>query len=340
MKKLSILLSTLIVILMVASLIVSCAPKSDKPVIIRYQGVGVPPDMLEIMMAGFDKMNQEMAGKCTVEFHGEEMVKFMDTIAGIRTGAIEMSSFPMGPFTGIEASFELLSLPYVTESYQGHVAYLPEVRPLYNEIMEKKYNQKVLGIWCATPLEIMATRPVKTADDWNGLLVMTVDSGSVAIVESMGGVAIPLPFFEGYQSLQKGVVDAAIMANMTHYQDHLYEVCKYNTTCNMVAASGVISPINLDVWNSLPKDVQKNLSEGFQEIQDNMNAYMLKDPEQYVRMLMDEGVEVTFLTKAERDKWAEKVGPFVDGKIAEHGEMGEKLMKIFEEYNKKYPYPY
>ena len=55
-------------------------------------------------------------------------------------------------------------------------------------------------------------------------------------------------------------------------------------------------------------------------------------------MLEDIGIEVTVISKAERDKWLELVMPYTEEQLAASGDFGEKFKQMAEQANKDYPY--
>jgi len=58
-----------------------------------------------------------------------------------------------------------------------------------------------------------------------------------------------------YLNLQKGVIDGMPVAAEPQGSFHLYEVATYYTYVSTVALSHSIV-MNMDVWNSFPKDIQ------------------------------------------------------------------------------------
>jgi TRAP-type C4-dicarboxylate transport system substrate-binding protein len=61
-------------------------------------------------------------------------------------------------------------------------------------------------------------------------------------------------------------------------------------------------------------------------------------PDSDLKVFKEKGVTVYYLPKAERDKWAKKLEPYVEKQLSGFGELGQKVKKIADEVNKKYPY--
>jgi TRAP-type C4-dicarboxylate transport system substrate-binding protein len=340
-KRLSILFSVTIVALLVISSLVSCTAKPGKPIILRWQDAGAAPDQEAVLKAAAVRINERIGDKCTVEYHSSgELVQMMEMFDAVRENALEMACYPMGPFAGVEPTFNMMNAPFWINCIEAHVDTFDKMVPKYSEIMEAKYNQKLLGAYCAAPLEVAATRPLKTMEDWKGLLCQTLDPGTTAIIESLGGSPVPIPFIEAYPSLQKGVVEATIQATNFTLGMKLYEVVTNLTVCTLAGPSMVMIPVNLDTWNSLPKDVQDVLIEEMQRVTEEEKAVAIAMVQDAPKALADLGVDVYYLPKAERDKWKAALATYNDQLVAGLGEFGQEAAQIFDESNSKYPYPY
>jgi TRAP-type C4-dicarboxylate transport system substrate-binding protein len=61
-------------------------------------------------------------------------------------------------------------------------------------------------------------------------------------------------------------------------------------------------------------------------------------PDSDLKVFKEKGVTVHYLPKAERDRWAKQLDPYVEKQLSSFGDLGQKVKKIAEEVNKKYPY--
>jgi TRAP-type C4-dicarboxylate transport system substrate-binding protein len=186
---------------------------------------------------------------------------------------------------------------------------------------------------------MISTVPVKTEADWQGLLVQSISPLNASFVTAMGGSPVAMSFTEAYQAIQKKVVACTMQAPSMVLSYKLYEICKYETMGYLEPASAMAT-INLDVYNKMPANVQKALVEAGQEAMKEANEKMIKRAATNVPAILDKGMEIYNLPKAERDIWKAKVQSFVDGEIAKMGDFGNNLKQIAEEVNASYPYPY
>lgn len=185
----------------------------------------------------------------------------------------------------------------------------------------------------------MSTKPIKTLEDIKSMLTGAISPPTAALVKELGGSPVVIMWTDMYESLQKKVIDA--VTNGTHgaLVMGMMDVCKHSTIFFGLAGWNGFT-INLDVWNEMPKHIQQALQEEATKagkwMSDVVDNKVGKDD---VRIYKEEkGVEVYILPKDERDRWEKKVTPYINKQIAGFGEFGQKIKKIADEANKKYPY--
>jgi len=95
-------------------------------------------------------------------------------------------------------------------------------------------------------------REIRTPDDMKGLKIRTMAiPAHMKIVESLGGVAIPVAWTETYTALQTGVVDGQENAIPSCLQGKMEEVQKFMTTDGHVA-SFMLVLMNKKFYDDLP----------------------------------------------------------------------------------------
>ena len=339
MKRLSILLIALLVALLAAGSILSCAAEPGKPVVLRMGDID-PPAKFALSEAMVERFNERAEGKAVIELHHtEELVSMPEMFDAVRTGAVEICMMPMGMFGQLDPRLAAVEIPFMYNNIRACQAAQEPLFPFYADFLEKEYNQKLLALFPCPGLELCsAKRPVVTLEDWDGLLVQSISPVTAVVIETLGGAPVPIPWIEGYQALQKGLVDATIQSCGFMKDFGLYEVSDYVTVSNLAPASLMIT-INLDAWNSLSKDAQDILVEEFQQLQGEKSEAHTVEGETAPGILADElGMEVTYLDKAERAIWSGMLSSYNEQIIADLGEFGQELMQIAEEANSKFPY--
>jgi len=342
MKGKSILIVALVVgsLLIISTLSYSAETTPTKANVLRLAGPWPPLDPVTIQLQAFaDKFNKRAAGRYVVEVHpGESLIKLGESVDALRTGAVEMAGWPIGMFASVDRRFAAAEVPFLVNSVEGDAAMQVALMPLYSQFMEKKFNSKAIFSFTCLALDVCGTKPVKTAADWKGLLTQAVSPQSAKFIEAMGGASVAMPFPEGYQALQKGIVNATMQSSSMMIMFKLNEVAKYVTRGYLIPASLIIG-VNMDAFKKMPKDMQNILVDVGRQQQKETNGYFIGVAQKNTDTLKNIGIEVYALPKAERDQWVKKLQPYCDSLFKAMGpEFSAKVKKIAAEANAKYSY--
>jgi TRAP-type C4-dicarboxylate transport system substrate-binding protein len=262
-----------------------------------------------------------------------------ESMDAVRTGSAEMATFPFGPFAGADVRFASSEMPLFYNTIEAQVEAQAALMPSYSGVFEEKFNQKALTVRSIIPLNVgNSKKPIKTLDDWKGLLVQTISPPMSQVIEKFGAAGAPASPIDVYELLAKGTVDATVQSLGKYVEAKLWEVCKYLTNCELIPASAVTT-INMDVWNKLPKDIQDIILDEAKKSEAEVNKITLRIYYTYLDEL-NKNMEVYNLPKAEREKWQAAVKPVVDDLLAKMGSFADQVIKTAEDANKKYPYPY
>jgi TRAP-type C4-dicarboxylate transport system substrate-binding protein len=343
MKKKSTIFMVLCISLIFVSVTVShCFAKSKKPTVLRLAGPWPPKDPANDQMEFLaEKFNKRAGGRYVIEVHpAESLVKVVESMDAVRTGAVEMAGYPIGMFASVDPRLATAEVPFLANNVEADAALQVETLPLYNEFLEKKFNQKMIFSYTCVALDLVSTKPVKTVADWKGLLTQSVSPQSAKFIEYMGGAPVAMPFPEAYQALQKGVVNASTQSSNFVIMFKLNEVAKYMTRGYLIpAALGIV--INMDAFRKMPKDLQDLLVEVGNEQQKESNGWFCSVASKNTDILDDMGMEVYELPKAEREIWMEKVKPYSESLLEKMGpEFSQKVKEAAAKVNAKYPYGY
>jgi TRAP-type C4-dicarboxylate transport system substrate-binding protein len=354
-KKLSVLLIVFIVASLVMGAVISCAKQTStttsapastttsappaKAVILRVAIPWPPNDPPQIVIQQFaDKFNARAGGKYVMEVHpAEELVKVQESLDAGRTKVVEMVGFPWGVFASVEPRLAAAEFPFLYTGIKAECAAQASLVPMYNQFMPQKFNQKVLGSFACLPLELIGNKDVKKLEDWKGLLVQAVSPTASEVITALGGGPVPSPFVEGYTVLEKKTVDATMTSCQFQLTFKLYEVAKYETLAYVVPASLGVT-INMDVYNSMPKDIQQILDEEGANFTKAANDYFMPLYDKDNKEIADKGVQVYVVPKDERDRWIQAISPLTQKMLGDMGDWGQDLLKVADKVNTQYPY--
>jgi len=170
---------------------------------------------------------------------------------------------------------------------------------------------KVLTMFACAPANIMSKKPIRSLEDLKGLELRA--SGKIAeALQALGATPVGMPKPEIVESLQKGIVKGDV-SSLESLMDFKYaETCKYVTIFN-----GPVYPfavvMNMEKWNSLPKDVQ--------EVMDGLGLdqaywtgnYMDKHVIESIEWSKkNHNIEIIELTQKELDRWDKLIKPLIE----------------------------
>jgi TRAP-type C4-dicarboxylate transport system substrate-binding protein len=342
MKKRYLVLSILMMTFFLISMIGSGKVMAQKkPVVLRHV---IPTPEGDFPQTFRDKemakrFNDRAKGEYLIEVYaGGALAKLPEYFDAVRIGVVEMEFSNWGMFVFLDPRFGLLETPFLFNNNYATSAACKRLLPLYDQILQEKFNAKGLSMMNTGGLGVYSQKQVKTLEDWKGLLVGSVSPVTSTLIKGLGGSAVTIVFTDLYESLQKKVVDAATQSSHGGVVFGFPDICKHFTAFFGVPAPAGYS-INLDVWNKMPKHIQKILQEETTRASEWMdNVLVTQLPESDLKVFNQKGVTVYYLPKAERDRWAKQLEPYKEKQLSSFGDLGRKIKEIAEEENKLHPY--
>jgi TRAP-type C4-dicarboxylate transport system substrate-binding protein len=274
-----------------------------------------------------------------IELHpAGALLALPDEFEALRTGGVEIAGWPTAVFGSIVPEFMLAELPFSVNSIEADAEYNVLMTPIYDAAVTAKHNMKTVVNFTCQGLDVIGKEPVKTLDDWNGLLCQTISPVTAKVVELLGGAGVAQDFSEAYQSLDKGVIEATLQSGSMVIMFKLYEVAKNITRCYLTPAS-IGAWINLDVYNAMPDDVKATFDQISHDAQAAINASMIELYHSNYDKMAELGMTVYPLPGAERDKWAEKLTPYADELLGGvDAATADQVRQATQQLDEKYPY--
>ncbi len=285
-----------------------------------------------------ERFNSRVNGAYEIQcYPGGTLINPGEAMDACRTGAAEMA-FPVeGGFATLDSRLGIIELPFIFNNVAAlGASQNDDMVALYDSIISPQFNQKVLGLTNIGFVEIIGSKPVKTLDDWNGLLVGINSQSIVEVFQTLGAETVVIDWTESYSNLDKGVVDSVSAGTTYMWIAELYKVGKYSTWMSGIAGNYGIH-INLDIWNAMPADIQQILDEEVKACCLELNQTHVDIQESNKQALVDGGCEVFVPDDTERDKWKAACESYVTEKLAGYGDFGTQFMAIVDEANAANP---
>lgn len=147
----------------------------------------------------------------------------------------------------------------------------------------KKIGMMYIGTWLYNPFYLRVKKPVKTLADLKGLRMRTAAIYD-SFMKKLGMVPVTVKFGDTYTALQRGLVDGFGWVVLGPLEYGWTKYCKYVIDIPFYTRQNTLILMNLDVWNGLPKNIQKKIMDITVKFEPEMVAYFnKKDAEEWKR---------------------------------------------------------
>jgi TRAP-type C4-dicarboxylate transport system substrate-binding protein len=344
MKKMFVFITVLMMSIFIISVVGSGTSMAQKKPIVLRLVVPSPAGDWPLTFMNTElarRFNERAKGEYVIEAHpdpGGALAKIPEYFDAVRIGSVEIACGPWGMFSFLDPRLGVIETPFLFNSSPAASASCKPILPLYDQILQEKFNAKGLGLYNSGGVNLFSSKPVKTLADWKGLLVGCLSPSASALAKELGASSVTVMWVDMYESLQKRVIEAVIQGTHGGVVTNIPEVCK-----NVIFFYGLSGwngfSINLDIWKKMPPHIQKILSEEAIASSEWMNKTVDGElGEKDMKYFKDKGTSVYFVPKAERDRWEKVLAPYKEKQIAALGEFGQKVKKIADDLNKKFPY--
>lgn len=343
MKKEIALLSALTTALvLLVAFIPGSAFAQRKPVILRLVVSTPAGDKLQTYrdteMA--KRFNERAKGEYSIEVYpgGGGITKIPEFFDAVRTGVVEMMHMIWGSYSFQDQRLGLLELPFLFANSRATSEATKRMLTLYDPILQERFNAKGLSLMATGGLGLFSQKPIEELGDLKGLLTATVSPGSSVLMKTLGAAPLTIVYTDIYESLSKKIANATTMSSHGGIVLSFTDSCRHFTPFYGISSVGGYA-INLDVWKKMPPRIQKILLEETQTAADWMNHMVAFEiPRQDTKTLSEKGVQVHYLSRAEREKWAKLLEPYKEKQFSTFGDLGKRMKEIADDANRKFPY--
>ncbi|MFZ7102138.1 MAG: TRAP transporter substrate-binding protein [Peptococcaceae bacterium] len=231
----------------------------------NHQSIGLEEFAKKVKEATDGQVEMTVQTGGALGFKGPELLK------AVRDGLVPVSDMLTSGIAGDEPIFEVVTLPFLIQSFAEGRILNDIARPYFDKVAEGKWGQKILYIAPWPAAGFWSKEELKSVEDMKGLKTRTYDKNGALVMEAVGGTPYPLPFSEVYSSLATGVIDSVLTSTPTAVDAKFWEVLNYYAPVNVTMATDLIT-VNLKEFNKLDQETQDLLIELGKEMEDEMWA--------------------------------------------------------------------
>ena len=263
-------------------------------------------------------LNERSNGAITLTVHsGGTLGSARETLEGVQMGSIDFIVESSASLSNFTDAMDVFDLPYLfTSNEEARKGLSGEAAQAQLDALESA-GFKGINYWENGMYAIGSIKEVNSLADLAGMRVRSIDSAlQTDIYNSLGAMPVVLAWGDIYTSLQQGVVDAVSSTTVTNmYTSNFYEVAPY-----IIRSNHGYSPApllcNLNMWNSLPADIQELVIECANEAREYHYEVCDEQLAEYQTTMEENGA--TFID-VDLTEWIDAVQPVYDKYVGADG---------------------
>ncbi len=263
----------------------------------------------------FEQRLEELsAGKIDVQVYpSSQLYKDNAVLKAIRLNSVQMAAPSFSKFGKIVPQLALFDLPFIfRDAKHLHDVQDGEV----GQALKDKVTAKgivALNYWDNAFKQLSSNKNALTMPaDAQGQKFRIMSSKVLeAQFHAVGANPQMMPFSEVYSGLQQGVIDAAENPISNIYTKKFHEVQKYLTVSNH-GYLGYLVVMSKKFWNSLPADLQANVTQAMNEATEKERQYAAELNDSQFELIKEYAkktgkLEINELTPEQKEAWRNAV---------------------------------
>jgi TRAP-type C4-dicarboxylate transport system substrate-binding protein len=253
-------------------------------------------------------------GRVQIEFFYQEgLLPGAETLQGVADGRADIGYIADSYYPAQLPLTNIAGLPFMTSSPEAQGRAFIE---LYedNDALRSEWDAQGVHVmtWAPVPPNVVAMKePADSLADLDGKQVRAIGYSAQAFdLAGMSPVAISQS--EVYEALQRGVIEGTSGGSLDILTDRDYqEVAPHFMDLNSGNYAVTMNVINLDLWESMPDDIQSAITDASSGYLDTYLEVLFDQETAACEELLSAGGTVTLLSESETSDWAADAKPAV-----------------------------
>lgn len=277
-------------------------------------------------------LKEKTDGRITMDFYpsnslGDAGSQYDMAVTGEADIALSVYGYSPGRFPLVT----VMEMPFLAESAEHASEILMTLYEEFPELQEEHADTYPLFLFSAEPAQIISNKyKIETPEDMKGLRVRSPSPMANDMIEALGATPISMPMGDVYESLERGVIDAAMVPFEALYNYSFHEVTNYITIGNF-SATPFFSVMSKKTYNSFDEDDKQALDSLVgKELAKEAGSIYDVDGQSGLEQVIENGAEVVELEGDKLTPWKEALEPVVESWIKERTAQGYPAQEVYE----------
>lgn len=321
----------ILVSLMFFSLMVSQGNSAEKPIELRFTSTvtSIHPTF-GILQEFANEVNKRTKGKVQITVYPSGTLNPpFECYNAVISGIAQIGAAPVGYSAQIMPLSKLFgdALRMMGNSTEAANAWKVGLEKI-PEMRKELDGVHLLWVYATIPMGLHTNKEVKKVEDLKGL-ILRVPPGTEPVAKAWGVSPMAVPIADLYVSLQKNIINGFVGGSEGLKANRLAEQIKYSADLDMIHGLQWVG-INKKVWDSLPPDVQKAMTEVSALISPKHNKSVDKAGDEVDEFAISQGTKIVKINKAELEKIHNLAKPTwekIAADLETKGKPGNKVLK-------------
>jgi TRAP-type C4-dicarboxylate transport system substrate-binding protein len=304
-----------IAVIAAAFAVVASGPVAADTVSLKVAYPGAPTSTVNTLALAPWMKSIEADGGGAIElklYAGGTIGTYHNIYDRLLNGVTDIAYGLFGEYAGQFPKSDVVTLPFETRSsYESAVALY---RLYASGLTADEFGKvHVLGFGRYPYANIHARRPVNGIADLKGMKMSAFSRIASQVIENIGGTPVTMPVTEVYQSLQRGLIDATVVAWTGVETYKYYELAKFHMEAPVTSNHAFLF-MNKDSYAKLTGKEKTALDKHSGEAFSKLLGKMFDDSEDAAREKVRamEGHVIKQVPDAELSEWKARVQPVID----------------------------
>jgi TRAP-type C4-dicarboxylate transport system substrate-binding protein len=286
-----------------------------------------------VFTAWFPEVEKQSGGTLKIKLFpsmqlgGKPPELFRQTVQGISDMCFTLPGYTSNDFPRMA----LTELPGLSKTGEQGTRNLWAVLDKY--LAPELKGTKMLMLWNNDEAALMSkSKPIRTLEDMKGMKIRTPSAAQSSQLEALGAVPIDMPANQIYNSLDRGVVDAAMIPISGAIDFKLIEVARYFTLNAPLGRSPFMVAMNQARYDKLSPEQKKAIdaTTGLDLSLKGTEVYESRGRMAVEQIKKDR--ELIVLSDAEHKRWMDAFKPLISAKVAEAEKTGLPARQMLAAY--------